>query len=107
MKKLKFAPFEDAADREAITASIKGKLVPLPPEEEAELKAVLREAAINYRKKKEARINIRLPEIDLAGLKAKAEEEGMPYQTLIASVLHKFVNGRLKADTSSTRKNTK
>lgn len=52
------------------------------------------EAAANYLKK-EARINIRLSGPDLKLLKRKAAEEGMPYQTLIASVLHKFVTGRL------------
>ena len=31
----------------------------------------------------------------LEGLKARAAEEGLPYRTLIASVLHKFVIGRL------------
>jgi len=38
-------------------------------------------------------ISIRLSERDLARLKQKAAEEGMPYQTLISSTLHKFVNG--------------
>jgi predicted DNA binding CopG/RHH family protein len=37
-------------------------------------------------------INIRLSERDLHKLKAKAQEEGLPYQTLIASLLHKYVN---------------
>ncbi len=55
-----------------------------------------REAAGNYLKKN-ARINIRLSEPDLNLLKRKAVEEGMPYQTLIASVLHKFVTGRLQS----------
>ena len=38
-------------------------------------------------------INIRLSERDLHKLKAKAQAEGLPYQTLIASLLHKYVNG--------------
>ena len=33
--------------------------------------------------------------LDLEGLQARAAEEGVPYQTLMASVLHKFVSGRL------------
>jgi len=37
-------------------------------------------------------INIRLSERDLYRLKAKAIEEGMPYQTLSSSILHKAVN---------------
>lgn len=36
-------------------------------------------------------ITIRLSEADVMGMKSKAAEEGMPYQTLISSVLHKFV----------------
>ena len=44
---------------------------------------------------KNKRVNIRLPSMDLEGLQAKAAHEGLPYQTLIASVLHKYVSGRL------------
>lgn len=44
---------------------------------------------------KEKRVNIRLSTPDLMDIQARALEEGMPYQTLIASVLHKFVSGRL------------
>lgn len=43
---------------------------------------------------KNKRINIRLAERDLVGLQTRAVEEGMPYQTLIASILHKYVMGR-------------
>jgi predicted DNA binding CopG/RHH family protein len=45
--------------------------------------------------KKDARINIRLPSKDLRGLQKKALAEGIPYQTLVASILHKYVEGRL------------
>jgi len=44
--------------------------------------------------KKDARINIRLPSKDLRGLQKKALAEGIPYQTLVASILHKYVEGR-------------
>lgn len=44
---------------------------------------------------KDRRVNIRLSSPDLMDIQARALEEGMPYQTLIASVLHKFVTGRL------------
>ena len=44
---------------------------------------------------KNKRINIRLAERDLVGIQARAIEEGMPYQTLISSVLHKYLAGRL------------
>ncbi|MEZ5691583.1 MAG: CopG family antitoxin [Rickettsiales bacterium] len=60
----------------------------------AKLKKTMEKAASNYLKK-DARINIRISESDLEGIKIRAAEEGIPYQTLIASVLHKFVSGRL------------
>lgn len=40
-------------------------------------------------------VNIRLSTGDLQDIQIKALEEGMPYQTLIASILHKYVTGRL------------
>ena len=43
---------------------------------------------------KNRRVNIRLSSPDLMDIQARALEEGVPYQTLIASVLHKFVTGR-------------
>ncbi|NKC11229.1 MAG: antitoxin [Gammaproteobacteria bacterium] len=45
--------------------------------------------------KKDARINIRLSSKDLRGLQKKALAEGIPYQTLVVSILHKYVEGRL------------
>ena len=45
--------------------------------------------------KKDRRINIRLSQKDLEALQALALEEGLPYQTLIASILHKYVSGSL------------
>jgi predicted DNA binding CopG/RHH family protein len=44
---------------------------------------------------KNKRVNIRLSSMDLEGLQSKAAQEGLPYQTLIASVLHKYASGRL------------
>jgi predicted DNA binding CopG/RHH family protein len=44
---------------------------------------------------KDKRINIRLSSHDLEGIQMRAAEEGMPYQTLIASILHKYASGRL------------
>jgi predicted DNA binding CopG/RHH family protein len=46
--------------------------------------------------RKDARINIRLPSKDLRGLQKRALAEGIPYQTLIASILHKYLEGRLQ-----------
>ena len=45
--------------------------------------------------KKDKRINIRISEKDLIELQKLAVEEGLPYQTLTASILHKYVSGRL------------
>ncbi len=44
---------------------------------------------------KDKRVNIRLSSADLMDIQARALAEGMPYQTLIASVLHKYVSGQL------------
>ena len=55
---------------------------------------VYREAA-RATARKDQRSNIRLTQRDLTAIKSIALEEGMPYQTLIASVLHKYVTGRL------------
>ena len=44
---------------------------------------------------KDRRVNVRLSSPDLMDIQARAAEEGVPYQTLISSVLHKFVTGRL------------
>jgi len=45
---------------------------------------------------KDKRINIRISSRDLEKIQARAAKEGMPYQTYIASTLHKVVAGRLK-----------
>jgi predicted DNA binding CopG/RHH family protein len=52
---------------------------------------------------KDRRINIRLSSPDLIDIQARALEEGIPYQTFIASVLHKYVSGRLIEKPSSLR----
>lgn len=45
--------------------------------------------------RKDKRINIRISEKDLVGLQKKAVKEGLPYQTMISSILHKFISGTL------------
>ena len=44
---------------------------------------------------KSRRINIRLSPQDLEGMQPRAVQEGSPYQPLVASVIHKYVTGRL------------
>lgn len=58
---------------------------------------IAKKAASNYLKKN-ARINIRISENDLTKLKQKAAFEGIPYQTLIASILHKYAAGHINKE---------
>ncbi len=58
-----------------------------------ERKRFQRYAATTFRK--DRRVNIRLSSKDLEAIQKRALEEGLPYQTLIASLLHKYVSGRL------------
>jgi len=44
--------------------------------------------------RKNKRINIRLSEKDISMLKIRALEEGLPYQTLISSIIHKYIYGK-------------
>ena len=81
----------DAYEAEVLESYEKGDLQSLAtPDELARIKAAARATAI-----KDRRVNIRLSSGDLADIQTRALEEGLPYQTLIASVLHKYVTGRL------------
>ena len=61
----------------------------------------VKEQAAQYRAyaratlRKDKRVNIRISEKDLLDLQKRALHEGIPYQTLISSVLHKYVTGAL------------
>jgi predicted DNA binding CopG/RHH family protein len=65
----------------------------------AKLKAAARATAT-----KDRRVNIRLSSGDLQDIQARALQEGMPYQTLIASILHKYVTGRFEERSASEPK---
>ena len=85
MKKL------DAYEKDFLNAYEAGKLKSIASKSElARFKAAARSTAV-----KDKRVNIRLSSGDLSDIQIKALEEGVPYQTLIASVLHKYVTGRL------------
>jgi predicted DNA binding CopG/RHH family protein len=85
MKKL------DAYEDAVLNAYETGKLASVASRSElAKFKAAARSTAV-----KDKRVNIRLSSGDLSDIQIKALEEGVPYQTLIASVLHKYVTGRL------------
>jgi len=45
--------------------------------------------------RKDKRVNIRMAERDLVRFQKTAVHEGLPYQTLLSSILHKYINGRL------------
>lgn len=71
----------------------RGELKSVSPSK-AELRKYREAARATFRK--DRCVNVRLFAPDLMDIQARAAEEGMPYQTLIASVLHKYVSGRLQ-----------
>lgn len=90
-------PLLDESDDDGIEAAFdaafeQGTLVShLTPERQKELQAAAR-ATLNPAKKL---ISTRLAERDLIRLKAKAMEQGIPYQSLLASIVHRYVEGDL------------
>ncbi len=66
--------------------------LPFSSHQEKELSFAKETAGNSLRK--EAKINIRLTRHDVDGLRRLASREGLPYQTLIASILHKYVVSR-------------
>lgn len=93
----------DKYEEEVLEAYESGKLAPVATKEELErMREAARATAIQ-----DQRIDIRLSASDLRELQAKALQEGMPYQTLIGSILHKYLTGRLaekKVDRRSAAK---
>ncbi len=82
----------DPFEQDILSAYDKGDLKSIATASElARIRAAARATAI-----KDKRVNIRLSAGDLNDIQIKALEEGVPYQTLIASVLHKYVTGRLQ-----------
>ena len=55
---------------------------------------------------KDKRVNIRISSKDLEELQVIAVEDGLPYQTLMASILHRFASGRFMEISSRTRKSS-
>ena len=82
----------DPYELEILEAYETGKLKPVATKAELQrLRAAARATAI-----KDKRVNIRLSTADLLDIQAKALAQGMPYQTLIASILHRYVAGALE-----------
>lgn len=82
--------FSDPTEDDVIALSETGDWVSVG--DLSERKALWKDRAGRMIDGKRQRISISIPERDLARLKAKALEEGMPYQTLINSILHKYVS---------------
>lgn len=87
----------DKEEKEVLNAYEKGRFSSIPHVKKEIAK--YREYAKSTLQKNK-RINIRLSERDLVHIQRKAVEEGLPYQTLISSVLHKYINGNLTEKTS-------
>ena len=79
----------DEYEKEILDAYENAKLKPLKPR--IDYQTIARNTM-----KKNRKINIRISENDLSALQRKAAREGIPYQTLIGSVLHKYASGFLK-----------
>ena len=89
-------PFKplDEEEKDLMESIEKGEWAPLEGrEKEKEIKK-LRQAARNTFTKSE-RMNIRISPKDLQDLKIRALQEGIPYQTLVSSIIHKYLNERL------------
>ena len=65
------------------------KFVPLSDAEKTEVEAIIDTA------NKNRNINIRISAYDIERIKERSKEEGIPYQTLISSVIHKYITGKL------------
>lgn len=73
---------------------------------ESRRKELQQAASLTFRKDK--RINIRISNRDLAAIQSKASEEGIPYQTLVSSIIHKYISGSLQDITADkSRKRTR
>lgn len=64
------------------------------PKSKSEIKRYRTYAETTLRK--DRRVNIRLSSRDLEGIQRLAVQEGLPYQTFLASIIHKYVSGRLR-----------
>lgn len=79
-------------EKEIIDSFDKGEWVPVA--DLSKRKQELAEYARNTLRK-DKRLNIRISERDLIELQRKAVKEGLPYQTYVSSIIHKFINGTL------------
>ncbi len=82
----------DEEEREILEAFESGQLTPIANKDEVIARL---QSYAQSTQRKDRRVNIRLTANDLAALQSIAVDEGIPYQTLMASILHKYITGRL------------
>ncbi len=82
----------DPEEADILEAFASGKLKPVK-NQARELARHRKAAEATFAK--DSRINIRISSKDLRALQKRALAEGMPYQTLVSSVLHKYVEGQM------------
>jgi len=83
---------ESKLEEEILASFERGEWQPVP-KNKSEIARFAAMASASLAKDK--RVNIRISSRDLDDIQAKAAEEAIPYQTLMSSVLHKYVTGRL------------
>lgn len=89
-------PYLDDEERELIESfDMENAEIPSGSEWE-ERKLELQQIASNTTNPPKAQISLRLAQRDLSRLKAMALQKGIPYQTLLGSIVHQYVEGRLK-----------
>jgi len=89
MAKKQIKTILDEYEKEILEAYEDGRLK--PSKSQVDYQAIARHTL-----KKNRKINIRISENDLTAIQRRAAREGIPYQTLIGSVLHKYASGFLK-----------
>ena len=85
-------------EQEILEAYDSGKMMLIRPSEK-EIMAI--KAAAKSTFKKEKRVTIRLYDHDYKGIQKKAMQMGVPYQTLISSIIHRYVEGDLKSNNNT------
>ncbi|HOP48187.1 MAG TPA: antitoxin [Desulfobacteraceae bacterium] len=94
MKRTNIKTFEpiDKEEKELMESIERDEWKPVKDIKEEKEKAI---AAARKTLKKDKRINLRISEKDYHHIQIKAIEEGIPYQTFISSIIHKYLNGSL------------
>ena len=82
----------DSEEREILSAFERGELGSRP-DAQAEIHTAQEAARNTFNKTR--RVNLRLTEYDFEQAHVRALEEGLPYQTLLSSIIHKYLTGRL------------